>query len=111
MRSAADLSSFRCGSVVRAQPGLAVPQGLQSLKGLGGAEGADNNGRVALVGVDFGIQVAHFFGGDFVGEIGKGGAELWEFGNGVAADDGDGVVGREVVLVVDEGNEAEGINE
>jgi hypothetical protein len=36
-------------------------------EGFGGAEGADYGGGVALVGVDFGIQVAHFFGGDFVG--------------------------------------------
>src|SRR5712692_3252546 len=38
------------------------------LEGFGGAEGAHHGGGVALVGVDFGVEVAHFFGGDFVGE-------------------------------------------
>jgi len=48
-------------------------------EGFGDPEGADNGGRIALVGVDFGIEVPHFFGGDFVGEIGEGSAKLREF--------------------------------
>ena len=80
-----------------AQAEMAVP-----LEGFGGAEGADYNGGVPLVGVDFGIEVTHFFGGDFVSQVGEGSAKLRKFGEGVAADDGDSVVGREVVLVVDE---------
>ena len=62
MTSVAELSFVRCGSVVRAPPGLAMPQGAPRLKGLGGAEGADYGGGIALVGVDLGIQMAHFFG-------------------------------------------------
>ncbi len=46
--------------------------------------------------------MTHFFGGDFVSQVGEGSAKLRKFGEGVAADDGDSVVGREVVLVVDE---------
>ena len=81
------------------------------LEGFGGAKGADYGRGVALVGVDFGIELAHFLGGDFVGEVGEGRAELWEFCEGVAADDGDGVVGREVVFVVDQRDEVEGVDE
>src|SRR5882724_4239958 len=101
MTSVAELSFVRCGSVVRAPPGLAMPQGAPRLKGLGGAEGADYGGGIALVGVDLGIEMAHFFGGDFVGEIGERVEELRESCNGVATNNGDGVVRREVVLVVD----------
>jgi hypothetical protein len=72
-----------------------------NLEGFGGAEGADYGGGVALVGVDFGVEMAHFFGGDFVGELGQGGAELGKFCERVAADDWNGIVGREVMLVVD----------
>jgi hypothetical protein len=34
-------------------------------EGFGGAEGADYCRGVALVGVYFGVEVAHVFGGDF----------------------------------------------
>ena len=34
-----------------------------------------------------------------------------EFGEGVAADDGDGVVGREVMFVVDEWNEVQRVDQ
>jgi hypothetical protein len=64
------------------------------------AEGADYGGGIALVGVDFGVEVAHFLGGDFVGEGGQGGAELGRFCEGGAADNGDGSIGREVMFVV-----------
>ena len=67
-----------------------------------GAKRADHDVGVPLVSVDFRIKVAHFFGRDFVGEIGEGPAELGKFGQSVASDDRDGVVRREVVLVIDE---------
>ncbi len=85
--------------------------GEYRLQGFEGAENANYGGRVALAGVDFGVEVAHFLGGDFVGEIGEGGADLREFFEGVAADDWNGVVGREVVFVVDKGGEVEGVDE
>jgi len=66
-----------------------------------GAKRADHDVGVPLVGVDFGIEVAHFLGGDFISEIGERGTELGKFGQGVATDDWDGVVRREVVLVID----------
>ena len=74
-------------------------------------ERADDGGDVALVGVDFGVKVAHFFGGDFAGEVGQHGTKRWKFGEGVAANDGDGVVWREVVAVVGEGYEVEGVDQ
>jgi len=48
-------------------------------EGFRGTEDADDGGRVALTGIDLGIEVPHFFGGDFVGEIGEGSAKLREF--------------------------------
>ncbi len=81
------------------------------LEGFGGAEGAHHGCGIALVGVDFGIEVAHFFGGDFVGEVGEGSAKVRKFGEGVAADDGDSVVGREVMLVIDERDQMEGVDQ
>src|ERR1700687_196163 len=56
--------------IAGAQPEMAVPRS----EGFGGPERADYGGGVALVGVDFGIEVSHFFGGGFVGEIGEGSA-------------------------------------
>ena len=43
-----------------------------ALEVFGGAEGADYGGGVVLVGVDFGVHVAHVGGGDFSGEAGEG---------------------------------------
>src|SRR5580704_7160622 len=67
-----------------------------------GAEVADYFRGVALVGVYLGVQVAHVFGGDFIGKVGERGSKLGEFGEGVAADDGDGVVRGKIVAVVGE---------
>src|SRR5579859_796009 len=55
--------------------------------------------------------MAHFGGGDFAGEIGEGGAELREFLERVAANDGDGVVGREIVEIVFEGDKVKRVDE
>ena len=78
---------------------------------LGGTEGADYGGGVVLVGVDFGVHVAHVGGRDFSGEVGEGRAEGREFGEGIVADDGDGVVWREIVAVVGEADEVKRIDE
>jgi hypothetical protein len=78
---------------------------------VGGAEGADYGGGVVLVGVDFGVHVAHIGGGDFSGEVGEGRAEGRKFGQRVVADDWDGVVGREIVAVVGEADEMERVDE
>jgi len=64
-----------------------------------------------LIGVDLSVEAAHIGGGEFVVEIGEGGAELGEFFEGVMADDGDGVVGREIVAIVFEGDEMEGVDQ
>src|ERR1700693_3871448 len=74
----------------------------RQLKASGGPEDADNGGDVVLGGVDFGVEVAHFVGGDFAGQIRERVAEFGEFGQGVAAHDGDRVVGREIVAIVGE---------
>jgi hypothetical protein len=50
------------------------------LESFGGAEGADYRRDITLVGVYFGVEVTHVFGGDFVSQVGQGGAELGEFG-------------------------------
>ena len=85
-----------------------VRSGLESF---GLAEGADDGGGVLMLRVDGEVEAADVGGGEFAGEIGEGGAELGESSEGGLADDGDGVIGREVVAVVSEGDEAEGIDE
>jgi len=91
--------------------GLKTGHSRDELEIFGSAEGADHGGNVALVGVNLGVEAAHFVGGDLVVEIGEGGTELREFGEGGLANDGDGVVGREIVAVVLEGEELESSDE
>jgi len=64
-----------------------------------------------VLGIDGVIKAAHVCGGELASEIRKGGAELREFLESGAANDGNGVVGREIVAVVFEGDEAEGVDE
>jgi len=42
----------------------------EHLQTFGRAERADYGGDITLIGVDFGVEVAHFFGGDFTGQVG-----------------------------------------
>ena len=81
------------------------------LEAVGLAEGADDGGGVLVLGIDGVVEAADVGGGEFSGEIGQRGAELGKSGESGLANDGDGVVGREVVLVVDERNEVERLNE
>src|ERR1700733_12591208 len=88
-----------------------VKAGRGGLEVFGGAEGADYGGGVVLVGVYFGVHVAHVGGGDFSGEVGESCAQRREFGEGFAADDGDGIVRGEIVAIVGEANEMERVDE
>src|SRR6267143_122612 len=82
-----------------------VKSGLESF---GLAEGADDYCGVLMLGVDGEVEASDVGGGEFAGEIGEGGAKLGESGECGLADDGDGVVWREVMAIVFEGDEAEG---
>src|SRR5260370_38558538 len=82
-------------SIVGAQPEMPVPRS----EGFGGAEGADDGGGIALVGVDLRVEAAHFLGGNFVGEVGGGGGGVGIPAEGRAAAEGGGFVGREVWVV------------
>ena len=64
-----------------------------------------------MVGVYFGVHVAHVGDGDFSGEVGESCAQRREFGEGFAADDGDGIVRGEIVAIVGEANEMERVDE
>jgi hypothetical protein len=75
------------------------------------AEGADDGDGVLVLGVDGVIEAADVSGGELAGEIVKSGAKLGKLREGGLADDGDGVVRREVVAVVGESDEAERVNE
>jgi hypothetical protein len=57
-----------------------------------------------VLGVDSVVEAANVGGGESAGEIGEGGAELGESSERGLADDGDGVVRREVVAVVYKGD-------
>ncbi len=78
---------------------------------LGRAEGTHNGGSVLMLGINGVIEPANVGGGELASEIRQRGAELRELRECGLAHDGDGVVGREVVAVVLEGDEAESINE
>jgi len=64
-----------------------------------------------VLGVDGVVEAADVGGGEFACEIGEGGAKLGESGERGLADYGDGVVWGEVMAIVFEGNEAEGVDE
>src|SRR3974390_1786171 len=66
------------------------------LQATGSAEFTDNLADVALIRVDLFIEVAHVHFGEFAGEIAERFAELRELLQGGFADDGDGIVGREI---------------
>ncbi len=78
---------------------------------MSGTEGADDGDDVLMLGVHGVVEATHVGGGEFASEVGEGGSELRELREGGLPDDGDSVVGREVVAVVFEGNEAEGVDE
>jgi hypothetical protein len=82
-----------------------------SLEALRSAKGADYASGIALVGVHFGIEVAHFVGGDLAGEIGERRAKLRKLVEGIVAHDGDRVVRRKIVKVVIERNEVQRVDE
>ena len=70
-----------------------------------------DGGSVLVLGVDGIVQAAHVGGGKFSGEIGQGRPNLGKPRESGLANDGDSVVGRKIVKVVDERDEAERVNE
>ena len=75
------------------------------------AESADHGGGVLVLGVDGVVEAANVGGGELSGKVGEGGAELRETRERGLANYGHGVVRREVVAVVSEGDEPEGVDE
>lgn len=84
---------------------------MGALEGFGGAESADDVGNIALAGIDFGVEAAHVGGGDFAGEVRESRRELRVASERVLANDGDGVISREVVKIVLKRDEVEGVDE
>ena len=82
-----------------------------ALEAFGGTKLTNDGGSVLMLGVDGVVEAADVGGGEFAGEIGEGGAELGKLHECGLADDGDSIVGREVVAVVGEGDEAKGVDE
>ena len=80
------------------------------LKAMGGAEGTYDSGDVLVLGIDGVVEAAHVGGGESSGEISEGGTELRKLHEGGLANDGDSVVGREIVAVILECEETEGID-
>lgn len=64
-----------------------------------------------MLGVHERVEMAHVLGADFPGEISKGSPKLWKSFESGMANDGDGVIGREIVEVVVERNELQRVNE
>jgi len=74
------------------------------------AEIADHLGGVAVLAVDRLVHRAHVVGGDFSGEGIEGGPDLRPALEGFVAHQRDGLVGREIVLVVFKRRKPEGLN-
>ena len=83
---------------------------ISELKAVGLAESAHDGGGVLVLGVHGVVEAANVLGGEFAGKIGERGAKLGKLLESGLPDNGDGVVGREVVKVIDEGDEAEGVD-
>src|SRR5258708_24442942 len=83
-------------------------RGGRQLEAFGLAEGANDGGSVKVLRVDGVVEAAHVGSREFASEIGKGGAELGEPFESGAANDGNGVIGREIMAVVFEGGPAGG---
>src|SRR4029077_779463 len=81
------------------------------LEPAGCAESVHNGGGVLGLGIDGVVETTHVGSGKFASQVGEGGAKLWESSERGLADDGDGVIGREVVAVVFQGEETEGVDE
>src|SRR5258708_27962516 len=86
-------------------------RGGRQLEAFGLAEGANDGGSFKVLRVDGVVEAAHVGSREFASEIGKGGAELGEPFESGAANDGNGVIGREIMAVVFEGDQAERINQ
>jgi hypothetical protein len=80
----------------------------ESDEGFGVEEITDYGGDVLMLGVNGVVEGLHVGRGDFAGEQLEGGADFWMRGEDFRADDGDGVVGREIVFVVGEDGEVAG---
>jgi hypothetical protein len=77
---------------------------------VGLAKGADDFGGVAVLAVDGLVHGAHVVGGDASGESVEGELDLRPAAEGFVADEWNGLVGREVVPVVVENGEVEGLD-
>lgn len=78
---------------------------------MGRAEVPDDGDGIAMLGVDERVEMAHIVGGDFAGEISQGASELRKFFEREMANDGDGIIGREIAEVIVERNEMQRVNE
>src|SRR5690242_827597 len=86
-------------------------QRASALETVGLAEGAYGCGRVLMLGIHGIVEAADVGGGEFAGEVRESGAELGKLRERGLADDGNGIVGREIMMVVSKGDESEGINQ
>ena len=84
---------------------------LRRLKTFGRTELTNDGGGVLVLRVDGIVEAADIAGRKFAGEISEGGAELGKSGERRLPNDRHGVVWREIVPVVDEGDEAKSVDE
>jgi hypothetical protein len=74
------------------------------------AEGAHDCDGVPLVDIDLRIQVSNVRSRDFAAKFSEGGAQSRKFREGIVADNGHRVVGREIVLIVGQRNKMQGFD-
>lgn len=83
----------------------------RGLKILGGSKVSDDGDDIALTGVNFRIEMAHFGLADFAGQIGQSTAKLGKFLERGIANDRDGVIWWKIMAIVIERNEVERVDE
>src|ERR1700687_242451 len=74
------------------------------------AEGANGGSRVLMLRIDGVIEAANVGGSELAREFGERGAKLGKFSERGLADNGDSVIGRKIMKVVLESDQAEGVD-
>jgi len=77
----------------------------------GSQEPADDRRDIALIGVDFGVEMTHLLDRDFARKIGQSDAKARKSSEGIAADDRDCIVRWKVVAIIVERDEVKRVDE
>src|ERR1700751_3196182 len=86
------------------------PRGFR-LQAFGLTEGPHHHYVIALVGIHFGVEMAHFVGGDFPAKAGERGTKLRKSRQGLSPHDGYGIIGRKIMAIIFKDGEMQRIDQ